>query len=367
MPTQSSHLLLVSSLRPCLPRSSLTFVVAFDPEAQCDDALFQPCSPRALANLKVYVDSFRTIYTINKDASNSSAVATGRYAEDVYYGGNPWYLTTFAVAEQLYDAIQQWSTLNTLTISDVDLEFWKSIHPSATTGTYKRGREFNKILDAVLTYADNYVKVALNYTPSSGSLAEQYSRENGTAVSARDLTWSYAAFVTMRGARLSATSDYPQIPSWGAPTGDQVPSVCEASSAPGIYKPATAAGAPPDAGGCTILVTFNVNATTFWGENLYLIGSTSDLGNWSPSDALAGGASDYTAERPLWKFEVELPANSTLQYQYIRKEPDGSILYETTNRTLTVPVCANVVGPGNATVEDAWVGPVGTPPSARLF
>jgi glucoamylase len=340
---------------------------AFDPEAKCDDTTFQPCSPRALANLKVYVDSFRAIYTINKGISNNAAVATGRYAEDVYYGGNPWYLTTLAVAEQLYDAIQQWSTFNTLTISETDLPFWKSVYPSAKVGTYKKSRDFDKLLDAVLNFADGFVKIALKYTPSSGALAEQYSRENGTVVSARDLTWSYASFVTMRAARLSATSNYPQIPSWGAPNITKSPTTCKADGVTGVYKPAIGAGAPPGSGGCTILTTFNVNASTFYGENLYLSGSSEDLGNWRPSDALPGSAIDYTAERPLWTFQVELPEHTTVDYHYIRKEPNGTVLAETKNRTLEVPDCTGVESPGDATVEDAWVGPVGTPPSVRLF
>lgn len=345
-------------------------MTGFDPEATCDDSIFQPCSPRALANLKVYVDSFRDIYTINHNVPRSAGVATGRYAEDVYYGGQPWYLTTFAVAEQLYDAIQQWSTYNTITITDVDLAFWQSIYPSAKVGTYKKGREFTKLVETVLNYADSFVQVGLKYVPSSGALSEQFSRENGTQVSARDLTWSYASFVTMRSARLSATSEYPQVPSWGAPKGNKLPD-CDRDStkAPplGVYKPAVAAGAPPGAGGCTILVTFNVNASTFFGENVYLSGSTADLGNWSPSDALPGSASDYTDARPLWVFDVELPADSTVQYKYIRREPDGSVLYETKNRTLDVPPCANSIGPGNATIEDAWDGPTGNRTSVRLF
>ncbi|KAF2179824.1 carbohydrate-binding module family 20 protein [Zopfia rhizophila CBS 207.26] len=345
----------------------LASMATFDPEATCEDTLFQPCSPRALANLKVYVDSFRTIYTINAKSPNSSAVATGRYAEDVYFGGNPWYLTTLAVAEQLYYAIQQWNTINSVSITDVDLPFWKSVYSPAKVGKYgKNSNEFNKLLDAVLDWADAFVEVSHKYMPSSGALAEQYSRENGTALSARDLTWSYAAYVTMRGARLSATSNYPQLPSWGAPSANKVPSVCVASSAPGMYKPAVAAGAPPGSGGCAVLVTFNLNATTYYGENLYLTGNTTDLGNWRLEDALPGTANEYTEERPLWKFEVELPANSTVSYNYLRKQDDDSYLYETQNRTYTVPVCANQGEGGTATVEDAWLGPTGTP-STRLI
>lgn len=41
-----------------------------------------------MANLKVYVDSFRSIYGINQGIASNAAVAVGRYPEDVYMGGN---------------------------------------------------------------------------------------------------------------------------------------------------------------------------------------------------------------------------------------------------------------------------------------
>ena len=66
----------------------LTSIHLFDPTAGCDAATFQPCSDVALSNLKVYVDSFRSIYAINSGIAANGAVATGRYPEDVYYGGN---------------------------------------------------------------------------------------------------------------------------------------------------------------------------------------------------------------------------------------------------------------------------------------
>jgi glucoamylase len=365
MPIRSSHPSPVSSSYLEIKGTELDVYAAFDPEASCDDVLFQPCSPRALANLKVYIDSFRTTYIINRNKPfNTSAIATGRYAEDIYFDGNPWYLTTLAVAEQLYDAIQQWNKEGSLTITDLDLAFWHSVYPSAAVGTYGgHGSKFTAYIKAALAYADAFVSIALKYTPASGALAEQYSRENGTALSARDLTWSYASFVTMRGARLAATSNYLQVPSWGSSNGAIAPDVCIASSVPGVYSPATGAGAPSIPSGCTILVTFNVNASTYFGENIYLTGNSTDLGNEDPNNALPGSAIAYSAKRPLWTFTVELAANSTVAYNYLRKEPDGSYLYETSNRTLHVPSCVNGGAGQNVTLEDAWVGPIGTPPS----
>ena len=66
----------------------LASVHTFDPAAGCDAGTFQPCSDKALANLKAYVDAFRSIYAINSGIASSGAVATGRYPEDVYMGGN---------------------------------------------------------------------------------------------------------------------------------------------------------------------------------------------------------------------------------------------------------------------------------------
>ncbi|KAL4866683.1 Six-hairpin glycosidase-like protein [Aspergillus spectabilis] len=71
----------------------------------------------ALSNHKLFVDSFRDIYTVNQGRGAGKAAAIGCYAEDTYQGGNPWYLTTLAAAELLYDAIYQWDQQGSLTIT----------------------------------------------------------------------------------------------------------------------------------------------------------------------------------------------------------------------------------------------------------
>jgi glucoamylase len=108
-------------------------------------------------------------------------------------------------------------------------------------------------------------------------------------------------------------------------------------------------------------MTFNVNASTYFGENVYLSGNTTDLGAWRPADALPGSAEGYSEERPLWTFEVELPQGIGVEYRYVRKESDGSYLFEERNRTLEVPFCTSTEGGNDKVVEDAWVGPVGSP------
>ena len=92
-----------------MPSHSGIAIHTFDPAAGCDPITFQPCSDRALANLKKYVDSFRAVYPINKPAQKSDPIATGRYPEDVYFGGNvrraPSYISACAhtPADRIYD------------------------------------------------------------------------------------------------------------------------------------------------------------------------------------------------------------------------------------------------------------------------
>jgi glucoamylase len=69
-------------------------ISAFDLNAKCDDASIQPCNSRALSNFKAFVDPFRnsTEYPINKGIPKTQGIAVGRYTEDVYYNGGPWFV-----------------------------------------------------------------------------------------------------------------------------------------------------------------------------------------------------------------------------------------------------------------------------------
>ena len=134
----------------------------FDPQAGCDDLTFQPCSSRALANHKVVVDVFRELYAINLGVDGGAAVAVGRYPEDSYYNGNPWFLCTLAAAEQLYDALYQWNQQGGLTIDNVSLPFFNGICSSAATGTFSSSSAaYSSIVSAVKSYADGFMRIAV--------------------------------------------------------------------------------------------------------------------------------------------------------------------------------------------------------------
>ncbi|KAJ7741318.1 glucoamylase [Mycena metata] len=281
--------------------TALASIHTFDPAAGCDATTFQPCSDKALSSLKVYVDAFRSIYTINSGIASNAAVATGRYPEDSYMGGNPWYLATAAVAEQLYDALIVWKAQGSLNVTSISLPFFQQFLPSVAVGTYASSTStFTTLTAAVKTFADGFIATNAKYTPSGGGLAEQYSRSNGAPVSAVDLTWSYAATITAFEARAGFAS-----PGWGA-AGLTVPTTCQTSGGGG----GTGTG-----GSGTVAVTFNVMATTFFGENIYITGSVDSLQDWSTDTALILNPANY----PIWSITVNVPASSDIQYKYIRK------------------------------------------------
>ncbi|CAI7572911.1 hypothetical protein N7533_011445 [Penicillium manginii] len=356
----------------------------FDPEAGCDDSTFQPCSARALANHKVVTDSFRSIYTVNSGKAAGSAVAVGRYPEDSYYNGNPWYLCTMAAAELLYDALYQWNKAGSLTISSVSLSFFTDVYSSAATGTYSSSSAtYSSIVSAVKTYADGYMSIAEQYAYSNGSMSEQFSKSDGTPESARDLTWSYAALLTANNRRNSV------VPAaWGETSASSVPGTCSATSATGTYSTATntnwpstltsgsgststtTAGGTTTSGGSTtttsktsttttscttptaVAVTFDLIATTVYGESIELAGSISALGSWDTSSAIALSASQYTTSNHLWYVTVTLPAGQVFQYKYIRVSSSGTVTWESDpNLSYTVPAaCATTA----VTISDTW-------------
>ncbi|THC88004.1 hypothetical protein EYZ11_012549 [Aspergillus tanneri] len=210
--------------------SLLASIHTFDPAAGCDDNTFQPCSSRALSNHKLVVDSFRSIYGVNKDRGAGKGAAVGRYPEDNYQGGNPWYLTTLAAAEVLYDALYQWDKQGTLSVTEVSLPFFKDIVGDVTAGSYKKeSTEYTSLTKAVKSYADDFLSVVQQYTPSDGGLAEQFKRDGGDPASAADLTWSFAAFLTAASRR---NGDVPA--SWGS-SGTKVPSQCSGKTVTGTY------------------------------------------------------------------------------------------------------------------------------------
>ena len=79
-------------------------------------------------------------------------------------------------------------------------------------------------------------------------------------------------------------------------------------------------------------IVFHINAETQWGENIYIVGNIPELGSWDP---------DYCTEAmlnpnyPHWFLPVSVPAGTTIEFKFIRKDASGNIVWESgTNRTV---------------------------------
>ncbi|WP_406370927.1 alpha-amylase family glycosyl hydrolase [Streptomyces sp. NBC_01550] len=92
--------------------------------------------------------------------------------------------------------------------------------------------------------------------------------------------------------------------------------------------------------------SFGVNATTQPGQNIYVTGNQSALGNWNTDSALKLDPATY----PVWKLDVSMPAGTSFEYKYVRKDASGAVTWESgANRTATVPSSGKV-----SLTSDVW-------------
>ncbi|BGP14962.1 glycoside hydrolase 15 protein [Rhodosporidiobolus nylandii] len=160
--------------------SLLATLLSSPASSSCAAHLFTPCSPTSLTSLSAVLRSFTSLYPINRPrvsrlsrlftseqqttfATPPSFVpaplrplAIGRYREDVYYGGNPWYLTTLAAAEQLYRAVIAWEKNGKIVVNG-DAKFWGALlERQVSEGSYERRTEgtFEAMVNAAKGFAD---------------------------------------------------------------------------------------------------------------------------------------------------------------------------------------------------------------------
>ncbi|CAK3951477.1 carbohydrate-binding module family 21, glycoside hydrolase family 15 [Lecanosticta acicola] len=159
-----------------------------------------------------FATSFIDVYPIfNKTQKDSSGrvlgIPTGRYPEDIYNGtgtqqngGNPWYLTTAALAQYFWASSQQYTSAGEIQVTNTSKDFFDYFAPSAnvTVGTTckQNSKKFNAVIDSLNGWGDAFMRTVKYYTPSDGSLAEEYNRNTGAPQGCVDLTWSYASVLT---------------------------------------------------------------------------------------------------------------------------------------------------------------------------
>ncbi|KAK7013737.1 putative glycoside hydrolase [Favolaschia claudopus] len=125
-------------------------------------------------------------------------------------------------------------------------------------------------------------------------------------------------------------------------SGGRFTATVPARSAIAIHTGQLGTGASPSG---TVAVSWSETATTTLGENIFIVGSIPELGNWDPASALPLSAASY----PVWTITVNIPSNTAFQYKFIRKETDGSVMWESDpNRSATTNLS------GSQSISSSW-------------
>ena len=93
-------------------------------------------------------------------------------------------------------------------------------------------------------------------------------------------------------------------------------------------------------------VIFTVNATTSFGQNIYIAGNTSLLGgtvNDKNKVILPCDPGNYTSTLPEWFADIYLPAGVPVRYQYVNQQSDETLVFENTTRVVHPAPCGGPV------------------------
>lgn len=147
---------------------------------QHSESEFTVKSSKTLSTANKLIQTFHQIYPINKHP-NASGTAIGRYSEDRYdghhfQGGNPWVLTTLAMAEFHFKLAAELTQIKSL-------------------------RKYSK---SIFEIGNQMVARVQFHAHPDGSLSEQIDRYSGYMTSADNLTWNYAAILTCFWAKQNA-------------------------------------------------------------------------------------------------------------------------------------------------------------------
>ncbi|WBB80619.1 alpha-amylase family glycosyl hydrolase [Micromonospora sp. WMMD882] len=95
----------------------------------------------------------------------------------------------------------------------------------------------------------------------------------------------------------------------------------------------------------SVAASFSVSATTYYGQNVFVVGNIAALGGWNPANAVPLSSAAY----PAWRATLDLPPQTAVEYKYLKKNPDGTVTWEGGgNRGFTTPAG------GAVTRSDTW-------------
>jgi glucoamylase len=195
-----------------------------------NDEVFSPWSDEVLLTLLEFTRDQRRRFPVNdplfkrqepqqvlSDAENPYSesepfhgTGLGRYPEDTYDGylttttGNPWFLCTSSASHILSLTASHLHATKSLNITSRGQAFWQSLIPSLpiSPGIYDANNHtFQKAIDKLQQVSDEFLAVVRRHASAEGTMSEQFDGITGFERGARDLTWSYGAFLEAVRAR----------------------------------------------------------------------------------------------------------------------------------------------------------------------
>jgi len=170
--------------------------VGFNNGFDSSDGKYAPTSLEVASTVAVFNTVFCSEYAINTadTAASVPGVLIGRYPGDTYANGNPWVLTTAALAQVLYRAAS-YTLENGAPEADALAEFARGLNVEFPSDAAGIAQAFAAAGDSVMLRLKEHVG------EDAGHLDEQIDRDTGAQMSAKDLTWSYAEVLLAMNAR----------------------------------------------------------------------------------------------------------------------------------------------------------------------
>lgn len=168
-------------------------IVGFNVGYDSSDDLFAPTGAEVAGTVRAYNNLFCEEYAINTADTSAGVpgILYGRYQGDSYAGGNPWVLSTAALANVFYRAASH-AKQHGLPDNNA-LDIWADIF----------GVSASKITVSTFVAAGDSVMARLHYHVAGNKLHlnEQIDRNTGFEMAANDLTWSYAEVLNAMASR----------------------------------------------------------------------------------------------------------------------------------------------------------------------
>jgi glucoamylase len=165
--------------------------------------------PKVFATLARLEALFAKAYKINRERGASCAPAMGRYSNDVYYSGGAYYFSTLGAAQFYFcfaEAVGRGAMVPVSNSSRTLLADMLGTPPEALGATSLEARYTERLFCALLKRGDMFMAMVRVHMPVSGELSEQFDQTNGAQTSAKNLTWSHAAFITAFASRKAAVN-----------------------------------------------------------------------------------------------------------------------------------------------------------------